>query len=186
MKEKKSEEELGRFLSLILRHRPETIGITLDKQGYAKVDELLSGINESGHYITSDILEKIVREDKKKRYSFNENHTKVRAAQGHSISVNLELQKKEPPTVLYHGTASRFLGSILKEGITKQGRQYVHLSQDEETAFKVGTRHGIPVVLVIDAKQMELDGEVFYLSENGVWLCNKVEKKYIIEQRKMK
>ena len=186
MNQNKSDEQLGKFLSLILRHRPETIGIKLDEHGYANVDELLKGINKSGRQIDLNTLERIVRENNKNRYHFNEEHTKIRSNQGHSIPVDLEFQKVIPPNIIYHGTASRFLGSILKEGIKKQGRQYVHLSEDYETAEKVGERHGVPVVLVIDAKRMAQDGVEFYLSENGVWMCDKVEKKYIIEQKKVK
>jgi len=176
---KVDDERLGRFLSLILRHKPETIGIRLDKHGWADVKELLKGVRNSGKMIDMEILERIVRENEKKRYSFNENHTKIRANQGHSIPVDIELKQLEPPDVLYHGTAYRFLGSIQKQGICRQGRQYVHLSKDQETAYQVGKRHGKPVILKIDARQMAADGITFYLSENGVWLCSHVPMKYV-------
>lgn len=183
MNTKNREEELGRFLSCILRHRPEIINITLDKQGYADVEELLREMKKHGKKIDQLMLEKIVRENNKQRYSFNENHTKIRANQGHSIKVDLELKPIIPPDILYHGTAAKFLESIYKKGITKQSRQYVHLSKDYKTALEVGKRHGTPVVLFIDAKQMVQDGELFYLSENGVFLCETVKANYILGEK---
>lgn len=177
---------LGKFLSLILRHRPETIGITLDHAGWADVEELINGITRYGKKIDKKTLERIVLENDKQRYSFNEDKTKIRANQGHSISVELGLKKQTPPPILYHGTAISSLESIKKRGILKQSRQYVHLSKDEKTAISVGVRHGFPVVLVIDTQAMLADGFVFYLSDNGVWLCEQVPFKYIKEERKIK
>ena len=122
---------LGRFLSLVLRHKPETIGITLDKNGWADVKELIEKVKLSKRYIDMEILERIVRENNKKRYSFNEDKSKIRASQGHSIEVELNLKEMTPPKILYHGTATRFLESIKEKGILKMNRQYVHLSRQD-------------------------------------------------------
>lgn len=173
--------ELGKFISLILRHKPEVIGITLDSHGYADVNELINGINKSGKEIDMITLERIVRDNNKKRYSFNKDKTKIRANQGHSLNIDVELKIADPPKVLYHGTAERFLESIKEKGILKQSRQYVHLSQDKETAINVGKRHGKPIVLAIDAEKMKNEGCIFYLSENNVWLCNDISWKYVKE-----
>lgn len=173
--------KLSVFISLILRHKPETIGITIDEYGWANVKELIDGINNSGRTINMDILEEIVRTDEKNRYSFNKDKTKIRANQGHSIPVNVELKEKTPPDILYHGTATRFLENIKQQGIKSMSRLYVHLSKDQETAFKVGDRHGKSVVLIIDAKRIHNDGIKFYLSENNVWLTKYIDSKYIKE-----
>lgn len=175
----KSHEKLGRFLSFILRHHPETIGITLDEFGWADVKQLLQNMNQHGKSINMQILETIVAENDKQRYSFNEAHTKIRANQGHSIAVNLQLEQKIPPDTLYHGTAKRFLNSIAKTGLQKMTRQYVHLSKEVQTALKVGQRHGDAIVLKVNAKQMYQKGYAFYLSENGVWLCDAVPSQYL-------
>jgi putative RNA 2'-phosphotransferase len=181
-KQNNADIELGRFISLILRHKPEAVGIKLDSNGWANVDELISGINKAGKKIDMEILERIVRENNKQRYSFNETHTKIRANQGHSINVDVELKEAIPPDKLYHGTATRFMESIKKNGITKQSRQYVHLSADKETATAVGKRHGKPIVLIVDTVKMRADGHKFYISENGVWLCGDISWKYISEE----
>ena len=178
-------DKLSKFISLILKHKPEEIGIQLDEYGWAKVDELLNGINKSGRKIDLNVLEEIVITDEKKRYSFNEDKTKIRANQGHSIPVNVELKKTKPPEYLYHGTADRFLDSIIKDGIKSMSRLYVHLSKDVETAKNVGKRHGKPVVLKVHSGEMYRDGIKFYLSENGVWLTEKVDVKYFEKMRKM-
>lgn len=172
-------DKLSIFISLILRHKPETIGITLDEHGWADVKELIDGINASGHQINMEILEEIVRTDEKGRYSFNDNKKMIRANQGHSIPVDVELDEVNPPEILYHGTATRFLDSIMKEGLKSMSRLYVHLSRDIETARKVGERHGNPVVLKIRSGEMNRDGIKFYLSSNGVWLVKNVARKYI-------
>lgn len=177
----KKEESLGRFISMVLRHKPESIGITLDEHGWADVDTLIKAMNTHKKYIDRVMLEKIVAENDKQRYSFNEDHHKIRANQGHSIAVNLELEKKTPPDILYHGTATRFLESIQKSGLLKMGRQYVHLSKDMQTAIKVGERHGKGIVLKVDAKKMVQDGYDFYLSKNGVWLCDTVPPQYLLK-----
>ena len=181
MTQEANDIKLGRFLSLVLRHNPSAAGITLDAHGWADVGELLSGVRRIGRRIDMDTLERIVRENNKRRYSFNEDHTKIRANQGHSIPVDVELKKETPPHRLYHGTVERFLPSIRREGIRKMGRQYVHLSADYQTAEEVGRRRGTPVVIVIDAEAMARDGAVFYLSENGVWLCDHVAPEYFLD-----
>jgi len=169
---------LSKFLSLILRHKPEVIGIKLDKHGWANVDELIKRMSKE-KYITKDILEYIVEHDDKQRYSFNENKTMIRANQGHSIKVDVELEEKEPPEILYHGTAEQFVESIMNEGLKKGKRLYVHLSKDIVTARKVGIRHGVPVIFEVKAKEMFNDGYKFFISANGVWLTDHVPTKYL-------
>ena len=176
--------KLGKFISLVLRHEPEAAGITLDEHGWADVDKLINGTKLSGRYIDMEILERIVRENSKKRYSFSEDKKRIRANQGHSIDVDVELKNAIPPEILYHGTASRFMKSIGQQGLLKGNRQYVHLSKDIETAVSVGKRHGLPVVLAVDTRRMTADGYQFYLSENGVWLCESVPWKYITQIEK--
>ena len=170
--------KLGRFLSLVLRHNPGAAGISLDEHGWADVQELLAGVRHSGRQINMETLERIVRENNKQRYSFNADHTKIRANQGHSLQVDVELTAMKPPRYLYHGTSVRFLAAIQQEGIRKMSRQYVHLSSDFQTAMEVGRRHGSPVVITINAEAMAHDGVTFYQSENGVWLCEYVAPVY--------
>ncbi len=172
-------KKYSKFLSLVLRHNPEAAGIKLDEHGWAEVEELLAGIQGTGRQMDRAVLEEIVATDEKQRYSFNQDKTKIRANQGHSISVDLELKEQEPPEFLYHGTASRFAGMILAEGLKPMGRQYVHLSKDAETAVKVGKRHGKPVVLLVRSGAMCQAGMPFYLSENGVWLTEHVPAEYL-------
>lgn len=174
-----SNDSLSKFISLILRHHPEAAYIQLDKHGWADVDQLILGINKSGKKIDRRILEEIVRTDNKQRYSFNEDRTLIRANQGHSIPVDVELKEQEPQEILYHGTAERFYSNIQTEGLKPKGRLYVHLSKDIETALNVGKRHGKPVVLKIASGKMYQDRQAFYLSANGVWLTKKVDIKYI-------
>lgn len=164
----------GKFLSLVLRHKPEKIGIQLDPHGWAKVSEILMNMN-----LTMEDLEHIVDTDSKQRYSFNDDKTLIRANQGHSIPIDLELKAIEPPETLYHGTVGKFLDSIRREGLRRQNRQYVHLSKDVETALAVGRRRGSPVVLRIASGRMYKDGFAFFLSENGVWLTDEVPPSYI-------
>jgi len=175
--------ELSKYISLILRHKPETIGITLDEHGWANIDELIAGIAKT-HEITMDILEEIVRTDNKQRYSFNEDKTLIRANQGHSIPVDIELEEKEPPELLWHGTGEKYVDSIDKQGLISKSRLYVHLSKDEETAISVGKRHGVPVLYRVKARQMYNDGYKFYLSVNGVWLTREVPTKYLEKKPK--
>ena len=176
-----SKDRLSVFISLILRHKPSEIGITLDKHGWANVKELIAGINNTGRKIDMEVLEEIVRTDNKGRYSFNENKTLIRANQGHSIPVDIEFKEVVPPDVLYHGTATKSLDSIKQQGIKSMSRLYVHLSKDLETAIKVGERHGKCVVLVIDTKKMSDNGIKFYLSENDVWLTKYIDWQYVKE-----
>lgn len=175
----KEDTKISKFMSLILRHRPEVIGLKLDEYGYIDVTDLIKGLNKKGFNIDIVDIERIVEQDEKGRYSFNDNKTKIRANQGHSIKVNLGLQAVEPPNQLFHGTAARFSNSICSTGIKKQSRQYVQLSADIDTALKVGKRHGEPVVFIIDSKKMYQDGCQFYLSENKVWLTDYIPVKYI-------
>lgn len=173
-------KNLSKFISLILRHKPEVIGISLDEHGYADVQELIEGINKQNYSIDFKSLKEIVDTDNKQRYSFNEDFTKIRANQGHSIKVDVELEKTIPPTYLYHGTATRFEDSIKKSGLKPMSRMYVHLSKNEETAYKVGKRHGKPKIFKIDAYRMWKDGYIFYISKNGVYLTKSVPAKYLV------
>lgn len=179
MKDNNEYIELGKFISLILRHSPQTVNITLDEHGWANVADLIRGICKAGKRIDFSILERIVNENNKQRYSFNEDKTKIRANQGHSIEVDIEFEEKIPPEFLYHGTSKRFIESIMDIGIEKQSRQYVHLSIDYQTAYTVGKRHGNPVVLKVDSKAMFNDGHKFFLSRNMVWLTEQVPTKYL-------
>lgn len=173
-------KETSKFISLILRHKPETIGITLDEHGWANVDELIAGIAKT-HPIDMAILEQIVAEDEKQRYSFNEDKTLIRANQGHSIPVDVELEEKQPPEILYHGTGEKYVSSINEQGLIPKSRLYVHLSKDEETAVKVGQRHGKPVIYKVKSGEMYNDGYKFFRSVNGVWLTKSVPVKYLIK-----
>lgn len=174
-------EELSKFLALILRHKPETIGIQIDEHGWADVNDLIRKINaESTYEISHEILDEIVDTDDKQRYSYNSDKTKIRANQGHSIPVDVELKECIPPQTLYHGTSAVAYRAIQKEGIKPMSRLYVHLSPDTQTAFKVGSRHGDPRIIYIDTVSMRMDGYKFYQSKNGVWLTKEVPPKYFI------
>ena len=171
-------KETSKFISLILRHKPETIGISLDEHGWANVDELIAGISKT-HPIDMAILEQIVAEDEKQRYSFNEDKTLIRANQGHSIPVDVELEEKQPPEILFHGTGEKYVSSINEQGLIPKSRLYVHLSGDEETAHKVGQRHGKPAIYKVKSGDMYRDGFKFFCSVNGVWLTKIVPVKYL-------
>ena len=163
----------SKFIALILRHKPETIGITLDEHGWANVQELIDGINATGkHHLNMELLEEIVRLD----YSFNEDRSLIRANQGHSIPVDVDLRETLPPKVLYHGTGEKYVPSIDEQGLIPKSRLYVHMSADKETAKTVGSRHGRPVIYEIDCKSMSEDGYRFYLSENHVWPAKYLKK----------
>lgn len=170
--------ETSKYIALILRHKPETIGISLDENGWANVDELIAGIAKTQPF-DMDMLEEIVRTDNKQRYSFNEDKALIRANQGHSIPVDVELEKITPPDILYHGTATKYEAAIDEQGLIPKSRLYVHLSKDVETAINVGKRHGKPVIYQIDSKRMQEDGYDFYCSVNGVWLTKSVPIKYM-------
>ena len=170
----------GKFISLVLRHKPDVIGLTLDEHGWADVQKLIAGINQSGdHVLDMEILEEIVRSDEKQRYSFNDDHTLIRANQGHSIPVDVELEEKTPPDILWHGTGEKYVVSIDAQGLIPKSRLYVHLSSDRETARKVGSRHGRPVIYDIDCRQMAADGYRFFESANHVWLTKEVPVRYL-------
>lgn len=168
----------SRYISLVLRHKPEAAGITLDEHGWADVGELITGVNRT-HPLTMELLEEIVRTDEKQRYSFNEDRTLIRANQGHSIPVDVELERLEPPEVLYHGTGKKYVPSIDRQGLLPKSRLYVHLSADEDTAMKVGRRHGEPVIYTVQAGKMSTDGYAFFKSANGVWLTKEVPARYL-------
>ena len=171
-------------MCLILRHKPDVIGITLDSHGWAKVNEFIDGINKSGQYtLTMEQLETIVATDYKQRYSFNEDKTLIRANQGHSINVDVELDECQPPEFLYHGTGEKYVEAILSEGLKPKTRLYVHLSKDLETAVEVGERHGVPRIFRVETGKMYADGYKFYLSKNGVWHTKIVPVEYMKEEK---
>ncbi|MEP7231150.1 MAG: RNA 2'-phosphotransferase [Ginsengibacter sp.] len=172
-------KQISKMMSLVLRHKPQEIGLTLYEHGWANVQKLIDKMNASGMAISVDILNTVVENNDKKRFTFNEDKTLIRANQGHSIEVELNLRQAVAPDILYHGTADKFLESILKIGLQKQNRQHVHLSNTIETAKAVGSRHGRPIVLSVDAKKMQEAGFIFYLSENAVWLTETVPVLYI-------
>lgn len=183
---KLDEQQLKRrskLLSAVLRHQPELIGLHLDSQGWASVEELLQKINKLGPPFTKsfdlETLKLVVETNDKKRFAFNADQTRIRASQGHSVQVDLGYPPQEPPELLYHGTAGINLESIKDQGITKGKRHHVHLSRDTETALKVGGRHGKPVILKIQAGAMHRAGNAFYCSENGVWLTEFVPAAFI-------
>lgn len=166
-------------MSLVLRHKPEEIGLHLDDNGWADVSELIERMNAKGIKATIEIINEVVATNEKKRFAFNDDKTRVRASQGHSVDIDLALKPAEPPEFLYHGTGEKNVNVILAEGIQKRSRQHVHLSADKETAVNVGSRHGKPIVLIVLSGEMYQDGKLFYLSANGVWLTDFVETKYI-------
>lgn len=175
----KDRNKISKFLSLILRHKPETIGLNLDENGWADVEELLGKSTTSGHSFSREELDEVVALNDKQRFAFNDTRTRIRASQGHSIEVELELKPAPPPEFLYHGTVDRFLESIRAQGLRKMNRNHVHLSADWETATKVGSRRGEAIVLTIRSGEMSRDGMTFFISENGVWLTDEVPVKYI-------
>jgi putative RNA 2'-phosphotransferase len=174
-----SHTSTSKFLSLVLRHKPDAIGLRLDAQGWADVEELIACANRNGNKLTMDLLLEIVATSDKKRFSFNADESRIRANQGHSIEVDLRLQPTTPPDVLYHGTATRNIESIREQGLIRGRRHHVHLSLEQETARKVGMRYGVPVILVVDAARMHAEGFVFFVSENGVWLTEHVPTQFI-------
>ena len=181
MLSEKQKTNISKYIALVLRHKPEEANLTLNKEGYCNTNDLIKAIRNNFGKFSMEDLEIIVAEDNKGRYSFNEYKTMIRANQGHSTNqVDITFKEVVPPDVLYHGTATRFLNAIYKEGLKPMSRQYVHLSKDTETASKVGTRHGNLVILYIDAKKMHEDGYKFYLSDNGVYLTKEVPSKYFL------
>lgn len=172
-------KKISKFLSLILRHQPETINLTLDENGWANVEELRSKSGNNKVYFTLEQLDEVVETNDKKRFIFNEDKSKIRANQGHSIDIDLALKPQQPPEFLYHGTAQKNVDSILEKGIEKRSRQHVHLSLDKETATKVGMHHGKPVILTIRTGEMLMTEFCFTFRKNGVWLTDFVDAKYI-------
>jgi len=175
----KEVKHTSKFLSLILRHQPGQIDLTLDTNGWAAVNVLLEKLNIYGTPLTLAQLEHIVHTNNKKRFAFNEDGTKIRASQGHSIAVELDLSPSLPPPILYHGTAQQYITAIQKDGLRPMQRQHVHLSADKATASMVGSRHGKPVIIEVKAEEMFQDGYVFYLSANNVWLTDAVPPAYL-------
>ena len=168
----------SKFISLILRHRPEVIGIELDEHGWADVGELIAGVAKSRPF-DMEMLEEIVRTDSKQRYSFNADKSRIRANQGHSIPIDADLAETEPPEMLYHGTGEKSVASIEVQGLRPMSRLYVHLSPDTETARSVGSRHGKPVIYIVLAGEMYRSGYRFYRSANGVWLTKEVPVRFL-------
>ena len=169
----------SKFLSLVLRHNPGKIGLTLDENGWARIDELIQCAGRNRVSLSVESIREIVESNDKKRFAISEDGSRIRANQGHSVQIDLALKPQEPPDFLYHGTATRFLDSILSTGLNSGNRQHVHLSADFETAVKVGSRHGKPVVLRVSSGDMHRAGIQFFLSENGVWLSNVVLNQYL-------
>ncbi|MFD2231225.1 RNA 2'-phosphotransferase [Alkalimarinus sediminis] len=184
MPSSKQLNKTSKFLSFVLRHKPEAIDLTLDDNGWANIDELISKGNDSGEAsnLSRELIQEVVDTSDKKRFIISGDGRSIRANQGHSIQVDLQLKPMTPPELLYHGTATRFLDSILEEGLKPQERQHVHLSTDIETATAVGQRYGKPVILTIKALLMHEQGFQFYLSENSVWLTESIPNIYIDER----
>ncbi len=176
---KKQLVRTSKFLSLVLRHRPEAIGLELDEAGWAPVAELIRLAGEHGRELSESLIREVVETNDKRRFSLSEDGQRIRARQGHSVRVDLGLEPVAPPDVLFHGTAKRFLDSILRHGLIKGKRHHVHLSSAEATARAVGQRHGSPVVLRVRAGRMQRDGHAFFVSENGVWLTDHVPVEYL-------
>jgi len=179
MTNEKQLTQISKFLSLVLRHQPETIGIQLDQNGWTDVNELIEKANNYGVTFDREILNHIVATNSKKRFSFNEHLDKIRASQGHSVEIELGYTNQTPPEILFHGTGEKSVHSILETGLEKRSRQHVHLSSDLETAIKVGQRHGKPFVFKVLAGQMHNDNFQFFVSDNGVWLTDYVPVKYL-------
>lgn len=176
---REQQKRISKRLSLHLRHEPETLGLTLEPGGWVKVEDLIKGFSKVHFNITREQLETIVSENDKQRFSFDETGTKIRANQGHSKEVDLLLEPQTPPDVLYHGTATDVLETILRDGLKRMARHHVHLSTDKEMMLKVGMRHGKPVLLKVKAKEMQEAGYKFYLSANGVWLTDEVPAEFL-------
>ena len=175
-----NKDRISKFLSLVLRHDPGKIGLELDDQGWADVEELISKAAHKNMVFSRLELEEVVVTNDKQRFAYNADKSKIRANQGHSIDVELQLEKRQPPEVLYHGTVNRFLESIKAQGLQKMSRHHVHLSADRLTAEKVGSRRGQAVILIVRSGEMSRAGIEFYQSSNGVWLTDSVPIEYIV------
>ena len=171
--------KISKRLSYVLRHHPEAIELVMDEEGWVEVDMLLDRFSNNYFPIKLEDLQTVVAENDKKRFAFNEDQTYIRASQGHSIGVKLGYEAIKPPEYLYHGTATRFANSIRQQGLKKRNRDHVHLSADEVTAKSVGSRHGVPVILIVKALEMHQDGHQFFQSDNGVWLTEHVPVQYL-------
>lgn len=171
--------KVSKYLSMVLRHHPDTVGITLDEAGWVDVDVLIAACAAKGRRFSRAELDHVVANNNKRRFAYSEDGRRIRASQGHSVAVELGLEPVEPPAVLYHGTATRTLPLILAEGLRPMSRQDVHLSADVDTAVRVGSRHGRPVVLVVDARGLAAEGHVFRVSANGVWLTDRVPPEWL-------
>jgi putative RNA 2'-phosphotransferase len=169
----------SKFMSLVLRHKPEEIGLVLDGQGWADIDELIEKAGRHGMALTREVIARVVETSDKQRFAIDEGGRRIRANQGHSVDVDLGLAPSEPPPILFHGTGEKSLAAIRAEGLKAGQRQHVHLSPDEDTAIRVGRRHGRPVVLRIAAGRMRESGHLFFLSTNGVWLADAVPVPFI-------
>lgn len=169
----------SKFLSLILRHKPDTIGLSLNDNGWVSIQDLIDAANANGHDISRELLDEVVFTNDKQRFAYSHDGQRIRANQGHSVKINLELESIDPPDILYHGTVERFLNSIKTSGLQKMKRQHVHLSATIETAKNVGKRRGKPVILSVNSCAMNRDGYNFFLSQNGVWLTDSVPWKYV-------
>lgn len=176
----KQRTKLSKAMSLLLRHRPQLGKLTLDEQGWVNMDALIDGLGRLGIRTDPEQVEEVIVKCDKQRFAWDEIHDRVRANQGHSVAVQLDLPECEPPDTLFHGTVDRFLSAIRTKGLQKRNRHHVHLSGDRQTAQKVGQRRGKPVILNVDAKRMQADGYKFYLSNNGVWLTDHVPSEYLI------
>jgi putative RNA 2'-phosphotransferase len=179
--------QLSKFLSLVLRHKPELIHLNMDSNGWVDISELINNANKYSHmHLNNEIIKDIVKNNDKQRFIIDNENNKIRANQGHSIKIDLKLDPQIPPDELYHGTATRFLELIKKDGIKPMSRQYVHLSMTVEIAKTVGKRHGEPMILIINTKAMYENGYKFYLSENKIWLVEYIPKEYIKNNKEIK
>lgn len=174
--------KISKSLSYWLRHRPDDGDLTLDSKGWTSVDDVMAALHKKGMPSDFETLVQVVEENDKKRFEFSPDLTLIRARQGHSVDVDLDLKPSVPPVVLYHGTINTVVAEILKSGLKKMNRHHVHLSPDAETARKVGSRRGAPVILIVDAKSMYADGFKFFVTDNGVWLTDEVPAKYVTPQ----
>lgn len=175
---------ISKFLSLVLRHQPEVIGMKLDAEGWLPISELIANANERGKSISLELLHEVVAKNDKKRFALSDDGLRIRASQGHSVEgVELNLAPRVPPGELYHGTVANFIERIRQEGLSKRARNHVHLSADLETARKVGSRRGIPILLTVDSARMNAAGYPFHLSANGVWLTDNVPAEFIDFER---
>jgi putative RNA 2'-phosphotransferase len=176
-------KKISKSLSYVLRHRPDTMGLTLQDGGWVVVDDLLSAFRRSGNELSLQLLQQVVAENDKQRFEFSEDGKQIRARQGHSTEVDLGYEPCSPPDVLYHGTATRSVESIFEQGLVKGQRHHVHLSTNKQNMLQVGMRHGKPVVLAIDAARMHADGHAFFVTGNNVWLTDHVPPQYLSADR---